>query len=127
LSIENYFKQIRVTIERYPGVQSFEFFSQKRTEYEGFVRGNILFKDGSILHWREYVDVEYGIERDMYSYQYMDASKHLIFRYDNAEHHHKLNLANFPHHKHEGSEDNIVSANAPILEDVLREIEILLP
>ncbi|NER39877.1 MAG: hypothetical protein F6J93_39095 [Oscillatoria sp. SIO1A7] len=99
MSIENYFQQIRVIIEEYPGVQSSEFVSQKRTEYEGFVRGNILFKDGSILHWREYVDVEYGIERDMYSYQYMDASKHLIFRYDNAEHHRERVIPSILHTK----------------------------
>ena len=53
---------------------------------------------------------------------YMDAENNLIFRYDNTEHHRKLNLPNFPHHKHDGSENNVVSSDAPFLADVLLEI-----
>ncbi len=59
----------------------------------------------------------------MYTYQYMTASKNLIFPYDNTRHHKKLNLPNFPHHKHDGSEDNVISSNAPTLVDLLQEIE----
>ncbi len=59
----------------------------------------------------------------MYSYQYMDTENNLIFRYDNTEHHRKLNLPTFPHHKHDGREDNVVSSDAPFLADVLKEIE----
>ncbi|WP_237395963.1 DUF6516 family protein [Okeania sp. KiyG1] len=32
----------------------------------------------------------------------------------------------FPHHKHEVSEDNIISSNAPTLGEVLQEIEEML-
>ncbi|GGA19046.1 hypothetical protein CYANOKiyG1_33630 [Okeania sp. KiyG1] len=59
----------------------------------------------------------------MYSYQYMTASKNLIFRYDNTRHHKKLNLPNFPNHKHDGSQENVISSNAPSLIEVLQEIE----
>ncbi|WP_293088902.1 DUF6516 family protein, partial [Okeania sp. SIO3B5] len=41
-------------------------------------------------------------------------------------HHKKLNLPNFPHHKHEGSQENVISSNAPNLVDVLQEIENIL-
>ena len=50
------------------------------------------------------------------------AQNNLIFRYDNTEHHRKLNLPNFPHHKHDRSENNVINSNAPFLEDVIREI-----
>ena len=66
---------------------------------------------------------ELKIDRQMYSYQYMNKEKALIFRYDNAENHQKLNLTNFPHHKHDGNEKNIVNSDAPFLADVLKEIE----
>lgn len=56
----------------------------------------------------------------------MNAAKQLIFRYDDADHHRELNLPTHPHHKHEGSEANIVAAPAPTLADVLAEIEQLL-
>jgi Family of unknown function (DUF6516) len=52
----------------------------------------------------------------------MDADNNLIFRYDNTEHHRKLNLPNFPHHKHDGREDNVVNSDAPFLADVLKEV-----
>jgi hypothetical protein len=75
-----------------------------------------------VLHLREFVCVEITVDRKMYSYQYMNAQNDLIFRYDNTEHHRKLNLSNFPHHKPDGSEDNVISSNSPSLADVLKEI-----
>ncbi|MFB2972108.1 DUF6516 family protein [Aerosakkonema sp. BLCC-F183] len=124
--IENYFQQLREVIESCTLVQSFNLIPETRGESEGFIRGVINFTDGSILYLREFVNVETTISREMYSYQYMDASKNLIFRYDNVEHHKKLNLLNYPHHKHDGNEENVISSNAPILADVLNEIESLL-
>jgi hypothetical protein len=85
-----------------------------------------LILDGSLLHLREFVDVEIEIDRLMYVvYQYMDAAKSLIFRYDNTGHHKELGLPTYPHHKHEGSEDNVVSSSAPDLASILGEIEAL--
>lgn len=90
------------------------------------MRGRVYFPDGSLLHVREFVYVIREIERDMYSYHYVDSSGNLIFRYDNADHKPKLNLPNLPHHKHEESEENIVDYSAPTLAEVLLEIEGLL-
>lgn len=123
MSVEDYFELLREAIEACLVVQSFEILPSKRSDYEALINGNITFVDGSVLYWREFVDVQIEVDRDMYSYQYMTASKELIFRYDNTEHHKKLNLPNYPHHKHEGSQDNIISFNAPTLAEVLEEIE----
>ncbi|MCL1470012.1 toxin-antitoxin system TumE family protein [Argonema antarcticum] len=124
--IENYFQLLRELIESCTLVQSFNLIPATRGESEGFIRGVINLTDGSMLYLREFVNVETTIIREMYSYQYMDGSKNLIFRYDNVEHHKKLNLPNYPHHKHDGSEENVNSSNAPMLADVLNEIESLL-
>ena len=124
--IETYFQQLRALIENCTVVQSFNLLPEKRDSHEGFILGTIYFVDGSFLHLREFVYVETTIERGMYSYHYMDASNNLIFRYDNTRHHKKLNLPNYPHHKHDGSEDNVISSNAPMLADVLNEISRLL-
>lgn len=121
--IEVYFQQVRALIEACEIVESFNLELEKRGLYEGFIRGQINLKYNSLLHLREFVYVEIAIDRKMYSYQYMDAENNLIFRYDNTEHHRKLNLPNFPHHKHDGSENNVVSSDAPFLADVLLEIE----
>ncbi|MEH1962500.1 MAG: DUF6516 family protein [Nostoc sp.] len=45
---------------------------------------------------RKFVYVEISFDRKMYSYQYMNSENNLIFRYDNTEHHRKLNLTTFP-------------------------------
>lgn len=121
--IELYFQEVHDLIESYEIVESFNIDYEKRGFYEGFIRGIIHFKDNSLLYLREFVYVEIIIDRKMYSYQYMDAENTLIFRYDNTEHHRKLNLPNFPHHKHDGREDNVLSSDAPFLADVLKEIE----
>jgi len=126
LLIETYFQHTRELIENCNIVQSFNFLPEKSDTHEGFIVGTIYFVDASFLHFREFAYVETTIERGMYSYHYMDASSNLIFRYHNTRHHKKLNLPNYPHHKHDGSEENVISSNAPMLADVLNEIVRLL-
>jgi hypothetical protein len=125
LRIETYFQQIQETIQSCPVVQLSDISYNKRGSYEGFIRGELYFVDESKLHLREFVDVETSPDRVMYAYQYVNASNSLIFRYDNTGHHRKLGLHTYPHHKHDGSEDNVVSSPGPDLFQVLKEIESL--
>jgi Family of unknown function (DUF6516) len=126
LLIEDYFQQIRILIESSEIVKIFNLETEKRGIYEGFIRAKLEFKDNSLLHLREFIYVEISPDRKMYSYQYMTSENNLIFRYDNTEHHRKLNLTTFPHHKHDGGEDNIVKSDAPFLAEILKEIEKIL-
>lgn len=125
MRIEAYFQQFREAIDTCSVVRSFNVTYDKRGSHEGFIRGEVHFVDGSMLHLREFVDVESGVERLTYVYQYMDPAKNLVFRYDNTGHHKKLNLPTYPHHKHEGTEHNVVASSAPDLAVVLSEIETL--
>jgi hypothetical protein len=125
LSIESYFQQIGALIEACPIVQSSTVTYDKRARHEGFIRGELFFVDGSMLHLREFVDVEDGIDRFTYVYQYMDSNQSRVFRYDNTGHHRKLNLPTYPHHKHVGREDVVVASRAPSLQQVLDEIVML--
>ena len=121
--IEDYFKTIQETIESNQIIQFHSIIYQKRDNFLGYIKGKIQLLDASCLYLTEYVEVEYGIDRGKYSYQYMNQNNQLIFRYDNAPHHQKLKLSSFPHHKHDGNEDNVIASNAPNLSDILREIE----
>lgn len=125
MRIEAYFDQLRQTIDSCPVVSSFRMTYDKRGAHEGFIRGEVYLVDGSVLHVREFVDVEIGVNRLTYVYQYMDPARKLVFRYDNTGHHKRLNLPTYPHHKHEGSEQHVVASPAPDLAAVLSEIEIL--
>ncbi len=127
MRIEAYFRKLRRIIESHPAIRSFNVAYDKRGSHEGFVCGEVYFVDGSVLHLREFVDVESGVNRLVYAYHYVDPDGNLIFRYDNTGHHRRLNLPTYPHHKHEGSEHNVVASHAPDLAAVLNEIERLLP
>ncbi len=124
MQIDDYFKGIRQAVEQCPAIHSSSIRYDKRSSYQGYIKGSMLFLDGSVLHIREFVDVEFSVERYTYAYHYQQGDK-FIFRYDNTEHHRKLKLPTFPHHKHDGDEANVMASPAPSLSDVLDEIEYL--
>jgi len=127
LRIEDYFQLLRKTIDDCPAARTSSVTYDKRGTYEGFIRGEIYFVNESVLHFREFIDVENEVERLMYVYHYVDASKELVFRYDNTGHHKRLKLPTYPHHKHDGSESDVLPASPRELASVLVEIERLLP
>jgi hypothetical protein len=121
LRIEAYFQRVRNLLDERLLLSSSSVTYDKRSTYEGFIRGELRFVDGSCLHIREFVDVESATDRLMYVYQYVNAAGTLVFRYDNTGHH--RSLLTFPHHKHEGSEANLVASSGPDLAAVLDEVE----
>lgn len=126
MRIEDYFQQIQARIATTSIVQTSTMTYDSRGAFEGYIRGELYLVDGSILHVREYVDVELTLERLTYAYHYMDHHGQFRFRYDNTDHHRGLNLPTHPHHKHDGSEDQVIAASAPYLAQVLAEIELLI-
>ena len=90
------------------------------TEYDedadiGIIGGSIVFKDGSVLYFKEILLAE----KRQYRFHYMDEGNKLISRWDSAPHHKELGT--FPHHIHlpDG-----VKENKPVkLIDVLDKIE----
>ena len=125
MRIEAYFQRLRDLVDACPVVQSSSITYDKRSTHEGFIRGEIYFVDASVLHLREFVDVETTMDRLLYVYQYMDARKQLLFRYDNTGHYKQRYLPTYPHHKHTSSDEQVVPSLAPDLVAVLGEIETL--
>jgi len=121
--IEDYFHEIASIIDAEACIEGSSMAYDKRTPHIGFLRGSLYFTDGSVLHFREYVNVQNDIERYMYVYQYHDRNGILLFRYDNSPHFPQL--YSFPHHKHDGSDSNVISATPPYLRAVLDEIRLL--
>jgi hypothetical protein len=118
--IAGYFRYISGLLALSRFVSSQDVHTEKRTLTEGFLRGDVLFKDGSRLHFRELVTTEPRVQLISYTYQYMHADGTTIFRYDDADHF--MHLTTAPHHKHVGEFD-VIAANAPDLQSVLNEIE----
>ena len=102
-------------------VEEFELLDQSATAgrtSELFMR--LCFWDGSLLQVEEVLVVRaFAIVKVRYNYHYQRADGTQVFRYDNAPHY--PDLPGFPEHKHEG--DQVLSAPAPDLSQVLRETD----
>ncbi|MBN1148824.1 MAG: hypothetical protein JXA78_16300 [Anaerolineales bacterium] len=125
MRIEVYFEQTQNLVQASPFVHLLSVNYEKRGTYEGFLKGELTLADGSMFYFREYVDVEIGVERLMYVYQYMDVNRRLVFCYDNAGHHRRLELPTYPHHKHVDGEGQMIASSAPNLAEVLEEVQSL--
>lgn len=124
--IEDYYQTLLETIAASPLVRSSEVVLDKRTSQVGLVRGDLYFANDSRLHFRELVEFRVdAVTRHMYSFHYQDSEEIMVFRYDDTEHY--PDLPNFPHHKHVGSSQEVVSAQPPDLMSVLQEIEQIYP
>jgi Family of unknown function (DUF6516) len=121
--IAGYFRYASEILALTRMIKSQDVHTEKRTATEGFLRGDVLFKDDSRLHFRELVTTDPSVQLISYTYHYMNAEGTLIFRYDDSDHY--LHLSTAPHHKHIG-EDNVIAASVPNLESVLKEIEELI-
>ena len=124
MQIKEYFELARHVISECGIVTSHSISFDARTPYLGYIKGQILFTDGSELHFREYVDVRTIDMKEDYSYHYQDGAGQMVFRYDNTPHH--PNIKTHPHHKHLREEEKILAAVSPSLKNTLDEIEEIL-
>lgn len=98
-------------------ILSFNFSVDSRSDYVGFIQGNLEFSQGSRLFFKEYIDLQESIEKLSYSFHYQDYENNLIFRYDNAKHKPDLGYTNHKHIK-----NKIIKSETPNIEQVILEI-----
>ena len=122
--IDDYFRELTNTLNNSRIIRAHETNFDQRERESGYVRGNVYFADGSLLHFREFVNTKPTIERISYTYHYQKANGTFVFRYDDSEHFPEP--PNFPYHKHINAESNVVSSTPPDLATVLKEIESLI-
>ena len=116
--IQYYFDEIEKTILHFAQIiRSYSVNKKVYNRKQGFIKGEIFFVNDSQLHFIEVKNIEVG-HKDKYRYHYMNKNNDLIFRYDNASHHHEIET--FPHHKHSG--DRVEKSQEPTLRDILIEI-----
>lgn len=124
--IQAYFNRINSLVDRYvatDAVLDANVNFDLRPAEQGYISGIITFKDGSSLHFREFLDVvAEEIEKVMYTYHYQNVNQSVIFRYDNAAHKPALALRD---HKHLASGEIEENLAPPNLADVLAEIVML--
>jgi hypothetical protein len=90
----------------------------------GMIGGNIIFKDDSVLHFKEVI---LGGERH-YRYHYMNNADTLICRWDTAPHHREVNSFPFhihlPHGVEESKEIDLIFALNKIEQLVVESIDL---
>ena len=84
----------------------------------GYVRLRVKLKNGDLFEAAEFF-VRQGnrVATRKYRHHWQDASGNLIKRWDNAAHHPEL--ANYPHHVHNGHEDNVIPSQTDITLDIV--------
>jgi hypothetical protein len=78
--IAGYFRHIANILALSRAVKLQDVRSEKRTPTEGFLRGDVVFKDDSRLHFRELISTDPSAQLLSYTYQYMRADGTMIFR-----------------------------------------------
>jgi hypothetical protein len=117
--ISEYFNEVELRLK------ATEIITDKSVDFrefnaaEGMLRGRLLFMDGSVLEFMEYMQEE---NRLKYRFHLMDKEGNIVFRYDNAPHH--KDVSSFPHHKH--LPKSVTESDDKGIMDVLDEIEIMM-
>jgi hypothetical protein len=85
----------------------------------GFIKGRLVFLDGSTLDFSEQLPVK----RAKFRLHYMDAENSLIFRWDSAPHY--RHLGTFPYHLHtpRGVEEHPATTLLEVLDRIEAMIE----
>jgi len=80
--------------------QAHSFPSEDEVEYTAALYATLVFKDGSCLITRSWLDATAKVREYDYAYVYLDAQGNRVFQYDDAPHH--PGLTTYPHHVHRG-------------------------
>lgn len=119
--IEEYFVHLEEALASCPQVAQTTLTKEKRAPHIGFVKGTIVFSQGLQLFIMEFVRTEPRLAKTKYRYHCQDAKGRLLFRYDDAPHHHN---DTFPHHKHVQTDkgETIIPSSPPSLAALLDEV-----
>ena len=85
------------------------------------IKLKVHLKDGSSLRLLETI-VDGALR--WYSYYWLDEENHLIIGWDNAPHHREV--ATYPHHKHIGDQQHVMTSAERSFEDVMSFIRAIL-
>jgi hypothetical protein len=121
MTITEYFAQIRHLMQSLAEVQFEQYVEQVLTETRGNLRIRVRFADNALLEVSEAVAITEGrtIEWLSYRYHFQTGEGVILFRYDNAPHHH--GLSTFPHHKH--TAEGVTESDRCSLHEVIEEIK----
>jgi len=122
MNIADYFESLRSRILNDSFILHVDIIKERNRSKNGHIRARLVLVDDSILEFSEYI--EQNIKEEIilvtYSYHWADSAGKLLFRWDNVPHF--PDLANFPHHIHNGKTGDVKAGKSVNLFAVLDEI-----
>ena len=120
-----YLAQVKARLISSAIVHTFETLKERATPINGYIRVRLRLHNGDVVEAAEYFEHEHhGLRTVDYRYHWVDAQQRLRRRWDSAPHHPEI--PGFPHHMHDGSEDNICAGQPLSLIEMLAYIETIL-
>ncbi len=119
MSPDKYLQSVIARILSDANLESYSVIRQQITDKNGHFRIRVAFFDGDWLEFSEFFrrDENDQINVIAYSFHWMDKDNGLKMRWDNAKHY--PDLPSFPHHLHDGDEENVLPSELMDLFKVL--------
>jgi hypothetical protein len=86
----------------------------------GFIKGRLLFLDGSALEFSEQLPTD----RRKYRFHYMDGQGNLVLRWDSAPHHRELSTHPFHQHTLQGVQEHPAITMLEALDEIEAMIQL---
>lgn len=123
--IEDYIQGILQELFVRPVVSSFKILKIEVGDEDGYIRVKCILSNSDILEFAEYLQVRKNkIYIETYSFHWQTADGRLVKRWDNVEHHKKIDT--FPYHIHL-SNGKVIGSGLMTLKKVLTDIEKTIP
>jgi hypothetical protein len=108
MSPESYLQLVIARLLSDANLDGYSIIREQITDNNGQFRIRVTFLDSSWLEFSEYFRKSEKDEIDViaYSYHWMGQDNKLLVRWDNAKHYPRLR--GFPHHVHDGDENNVL-------------------
>ncbi len=126
MPLRDYAASRQTLVDATPFVVATSLSYEERYPSAGWLKGTVLFADGSQLDMQEFLLIYPTLQIIKYGYHYR-IGRRLIFRYDKANDPAARHLPTFPSHKH-GSADLVASSRpslAGVLHKILSQVHIL--
>ena len=108
--IQEYCSDIEAAVALSPVVRDIVEYRTRITECGGYVRMKLSLTNDDVAELFEYFSVDEALRStvtEKYSYHWQNPDGIIRKRWDNAPHHREIE--SYPHHIHDGSEDNVKS------------------
>jgi hypothetical protein len=102
----DYLAHIKALIIMNPQVGHWSIVREENLDDMGLFRYRLTLRDGTLVEMFERFQIVAGLLNiSKYSFHWQGTDGKLLKRWDNAAHHPEIET--FPHHIHDGSEDNV--------------------